>query len=97
MADTTEVIHAPERQRYEILVDGQPVGFVRYRPVEPGVSDFLHTEVDPAFEGRGLGSVLAEGALDDVRARGGRVVPTCPFIADYLKRHTEYADLVFTG
>jgi predicted GNAT family acetyltransferase len=97
MRNPTEVVNAPERQRYEILVDGQLAGFARYRPVEPGVIEIFHTEVDPAFEGRGLGSVLAAGALDDVRARGGRVIATCPFIAAYLKRHTGYADLLFTG
>jgi predicted GNAT family acetyltransferase len=95
--DPTEVVHAPQRQRYEILVDGQLAGFARYRPVAPGVSEFFHTEIDPRFEGHGLGSVLAAGALDDVRARGGRVVATCPFIAQYVKRHTEYADLLFAG
>jgi predicted GNAT family acetyltransferase len=97
MGEMTVIVDAPERERYEIQVDGQLAGFARYRPVAPGVSEFFHTEIDPRFAGRGLGSVLAAGALDDVRARGGRVVATCPFIAHYVKRHTEYADLLTTG
>ena len=56
-----------------------------------------HTEVDPRFEGRGAGSALASSALDSVRGVGGRVVPTCSFVASYIERHPEYADLVAEG
>lgn len=80
------VVHVPELSRYEIRVDDKLAGYTVYRR-SPGVVDFLHTEIEPAFEGRGLGSKLAAGALADVRARGDRVVATCPFIAAYLKRH----------
>lgn len=55
---------------------------------------FTHTQVEPAHEGEGLGSVLAESALDDVRRRGLMAVPLCPFIAAYIERHPDYADLV---
>ena len=55
---------------------------------------FVHTEIDPAFEGRGLGSQLASAALDATRATGERIVPFCPFIANYVEHHPEYADLV---
>ena len=54
----------------------------------------MHTEIDPAFEGKGLGSALAKGALDAERALGEPVVPLCPFIRAYIDRHPEYADLV---
>jgi hypothetical protein len=53
-----------------------------------------HTEVQSRFEGQGLGARLARFVLDDARERGLRVVPRCPFIAAYIKRHPEYADLV---
>jgi predicted GNAT family acetyltransferase len=53
-----------------------------------------HTETDPQFDGRGFASLLAKGALEDGRARGEKVVPLCPFIKAYIKRHPEYADLV---
>jgi predicted GNAT family acetyltransferase len=55
---------------------------------------FTHTQIDDAYEGHGIGSTLARGALDDVRRRGGSVVAQCPFIASYIDRHPEYADLL---
>jgi predicted GNAT family acetyltransferase len=89
----TEVHDNPDHHRYEIHVDGSFAGFASYRP-HPDNRVFLHTEVKPEYEGHGLGSALAKGLLDDVRARGLKVVPLCPFIAGYIGRHSEYADLV---
>jgi predicted GNAT family acetyltransferase len=83
----------PAQNRFEGRLDGQLVAQSEYALV-PGVITFLHTEVDPAFEGQGLGGTLASNALDDVRARGLRVVARCPFIAAYIRRHREYADLL---
>ena len=82
----------PEELRYEALLDGH-VGLIRYR-AEPGIVVLVHTEVDEAVEGTGVGSRLVRGALDDIRARGLRLVPLCPFVAAYLRRHPEDADLV---
>jgi len=79
--------------RYELTVNGNRVGELRYR-LEPGVVVLVHTEVDPAFEGRGLGTRLIQGALDDIRARGLRMTPQCPFVRAFVDRHPEYADLV---
>jgi uncharacterized protein len=90
---TTEVLHAPERHRFEVHVDGALAGFAAY--VERGDAFvFTHTEIADEYEGRGLGSVLARDALDTVRAANGRVVPLCPFIAGWIERHPDYADLV---
>jgi predicted GNAT family acetyltransferase len=83
----------PQELRYEAIRDGRLVGVIRYR-IEPGVVVLVHTEVDEAVEGTGVGSQLVRGALDDLRARGLRVVPLCPFVAAYLRRHPEDADLV---
>ena len=91
--DDVQVVDNPAELRYELEVDGVLAGIIRYR-VEPGVIVLVHTDVDPAFEGRGLGGRLVAGALDDIRARGLRVVPLCPFAAAYTRRHPEYADLV---
>jgi predicted GNAT family acetyltransferase len=88
-----EVKDNPEQNRFEIYDDGELAGFARYAR-RPGRLIFVHTEVDPAFEGRGLGGKLAAGALDAARAAGVRVVPLCPFIAHYIERNAQYADLV---
>jgi hypothetical protein len=87
------VRHVAEQQRYELLVEGQPLGVAAYS--EQGEQMvFTHTEVDPSLSGQGLGSVLAKGALEDARRRGKRVVPQCEFIAKYIERHGEWQDLV---
>jgi uncharacterized protein len=90
---TVRVEDNRERSRFEAYVDGAPAGFITYRTV-PGGIVLVHTEVAPAFAGRGVGGRLAVAALDDVRARGLRLTPQCPFIASYIARHPEYADLV---
>ena len=87
------VVDNPAELRYELLVGGELEGLIRYR-TEPGVVVLVHTEVFPSVEGGGLGSRLVAGALDDIRTRGLRVVPLCPFAAAYVRRHPEYADLV---
>ena len=79
--------------RFEVLVDGVVAGYAEYRRRGGSVA-FTHTVVDEAFEGRGLGSVLARGALDAVRAEGSAVLPFCPFIRSWIQRHPEYTDLV---
>ena len=94
--DTVTVRQNLEEQRYEAIVDGRRAGFVTYVE-KPGGIVFVHTEVDSAFEGQGVGSRLAAGALDAARARGLSVVPRCPFIAEYIRRHPEYQPLVDTS
>lgn len=91
--DTPVVSHDPDRHRYVISVDGVPIGRSEYSRTGD-LTIFLHTEIDSAGEGRGLGSVLVRGALDDIAERGGRIVPLCPFVADWIERHPEYGDLV---
>jgi uncharacterized protein len=58
------------------------------------VVDLRHTEVEPSLRNRGLGALLVRGALDDVRSRDERVVATCPFVAAFVRRNPEYADLL---
>lgn len=80
-------------QRYEILEGGQVVGHLAYEEAAPGILDLTHTEVDPGQQGRGLGGLLAEYALADIRAMGARAIPTCTFIVKYMDEHPETADL----
>ncbi|HET6673042.1 MAG TPA: GNAT family N-acetyltransferase [Agromyces sp.] len=75
-------------RRYELTVDGEAAGFAEFR-THPGRITFTHTVVDPEFEGQGLGSRLAKFVLDDAVARGDTIVPVCPFIAAYVKRHAD--------
>ena len=89
----TDVQDAPDRSRYEVTVDGELAGFAEYRDLD-GARVFTHTEVFDAFEGHGVGSALAQGALDDVHRSGRRLVALCPFVAAYIEHHDEYADLV---
>lgn len=83
----------PDNHRYVIEVDEEVVGFAEYH-LRGGRHFFVHTEVDDEHTGRGLGTALVKGALDDVRAAGGAVVPLCPLVAAYINRHPEYGDLV---
>ena len=91
--DGVRVVDNSAELRYELEVEGALAGVLRYR-VEPGTVVLVHTDVHPAFEGRGLGGRLVAGALDDIRARGLRTVPHCPFAAAYIRRHPEYQNLV---
>lgn len=88
-----EVVDRGEEHRFEIRVDGELAGFVQYRS-RPGIVAFIHTEIDPEFEGRGLGSQLIRGALASARERGMAVLPFCPFVNEFLRRHPEEVDLV---
>lgn len=87
------VTDRPNELRYEIEVDGEVAGFLLYR-VEPGVLELVHTDVDPKWEGKGVGGALVKGALDDIRTRDLKIRPYCPFVRAYLRRHPEYEDLV---
>jgi len=90
--DITVADH-PKAHRFEITVDGKVAGFAAYMRDGSTVS-FTHTEIDPSFEGKGLGSALARGALDATKAQGRAVLPFCPFIRGYVERHPEYLELV---
>jgi predicted GNAT family acetyltransferase len=79
--------------RFEIWVGGQRAGFSEY--VDQGATRTLpHTEVEPAFQGRGLAGTLIRHALDVSREAGREVLPRCPAVARFIKRHPDYADLV---
>jgi predicted GNAT family acetyltransferase len=90
----TEVSQDASMNRFELLVDGTSVGEVDYQERD-GAIIFTHTEIDPDQRGAGLGSELARGALNLVRAESeARVVAACPFIAAWITKNPSYADLL---
>ncbi len=90
---TIEVTDAPEAKRFEARVDGKLAGFIQYEMRRDAVV-LVHTEVLEEFEGKGVGSVLVRRVLDDIRARDGKIIPTCPFVAEYIRRHQDYLNVV---
>jgi predicted GNAT family acetyltransferase len=81
--------------RYEGWSEGVLAGFAEYQLAKKLIV-FTHTEVDPAFEGQGVGSQIAKYALDDVAAKAEyKVMPLCPFIKVYIQKHPEYIKLVY--
>jgi predicted GNAT family acetyltransferase len=91
--ESLRVVDNPSELRYELWSAETLAGSIRYTR-DGDVVTMVHTEVDPAFEGEGLGNTLVAGALDDARARGKRIRPLCPFVAAYIRRHPDYADLL---
>jgi uncharacterized protein len=87
---TTEVQDAPDRHRYEITEDGKLAGFAEYQLVRGDRIIFTHTEIDPAFGGRGLGGTLVAAALGNARDRNLWIVPICPFVAKHVHEHPEF-------
>lgn len=92
---STEVSDNPDASRFEITVDGELAGWVDYR-VDDAVYALPHTKVVPRFEGRGIGTTLVLGALDEIDARGGSVLPYCPFVPRVIRDHPEHLHLVPT-
>ncbi|MBO1752943.1 N-acetyltransferase [Actinotalea sp. BY-33] len=81
------------RSRYILRLGEEAAGYAQFRE-EDGRAVFFHTEVRHAYDGHGLGTTLVRKALEDVRGRGLRIVPQCPFVAAFLRRHHEFDDLV---
>ncbi len=84
---TAPVAHRPEKDRFEVTVDGR-AGHLAYM-VHGEVMTIVHTEVDPALAGRGLASALVQAALDHARANGLKVRPAYEYAASYMSRHPE--------
>ncbi|GHF29492.1 hypothetical protein HNQ07_000854 [Deinococcus metalli] len=96
MTQDVRVSDNAAQHRYEISVGGRVAGYAEYQDVA-GARMMPHTEIDEGHEGEGLGSQLVKFALDDIRSRGLHVLPMCPFVASYMRRHREYTDLVQPG
>jgi uncharacterized protein len=89
---TETVQNNPSEKRYELKVEGHVAA--TYYEISDGVITFVHTEVPTELEGKGIGSRLIKGALDQVRAASLKVIPQCPFVKAYIGKHPDYADLL---
>jgi predicted GNAT family acetyltransferase len=83
----------PAASRYELHVDSELAGYVEYK-LHGSTISLVHTEIEPAFQGAHLATHLARFSLDDARTRGLDVLPQCPYINSWIKKHPEYTDLV---
>ena len=88
----SDVVNNTAKQRYELAVDGH-IAATYYR-ITGGLITFVHTEVPPELGGKGIGSRLIKGALDQVRSGGLKVIAQCPFVKAYIEKHPDYADLL---
>lgn len=86
------VTNNEEARRFEASV-GDQRAFLTYRR-SPGRITFLHTEVPSSLEGKGLAAKLARAALEFARAENLQVVPLCPYVSSFIRKHSEYQDLV---
>ena len=89
----TAITDDPEQSRYELRVAGELAGFLTYHLRGQAIS-LTHTEVEPPFQGKGLATHLARFSLDDARNRGVAVLPFCPYVNSWIRKHPEYAGLV---
>ncbi len=88
----SDIINNAAQQRYELAVEGHIAA--TYYQIADGVITFVHTEVPPELGGKGIGSKLIKGALDQVRNAGLKVIAQCPFVKAYIDKHPDYQDLL---
>ena len=88
----SDIVNNPAQHRYELAVDGHIAA--TYYEIADGVITFVHTEVPPELGGKGIGSKLIKGALDQVRSDGLKVIAQCPFVKAYIDKHAEYSNLL---
>lgn len=90
-----EVVDNPNEQRFELPIEGgnDDIAVAYYR-TEDGRFILIHTEVPYQFTGQGIGSQLAQGVFELIRAQGGKAVLRCPFMGRYYARYPDYSDIV---
>lgn len=88
------VVQDASKPEYDIVVDGEVVGSAQFEDDGDGVHRYTHTKIDPGHEGKGYASILVGAALDAEREAGHRIVAQCPYVASFIEKHPEYADLL---
>ena len=94
MMENQEVKFNEELSQFEMELDGGGKGLVGFTREADGTLNLVHTEVPPEHEGKGIGSRLVKQTLEQIKRTNKKIVPSCPFIAAYIKRHPEYESLV---
>jgi uncharacterized protein len=88
----SDIVNNSEKHRYELAVEGH-IAATYYKIVDRVIT-FIHTEVPPELGGKGIGSKLIRGALDQVRADGLKVIAECPFVKAFIDKNPDYQDLL---
>lgn len=88
----SDIVNNNANHRFELVVDGHLAA--AYYRMDGDAITFMHTEVPPELGGRGIGSILVQGALDQARAAGWKVIAECPFVKAWIGKHSEYGDLL---
>jgi uncharacterized protein len=87
-----DIVNNRAQHRFELTVDGHLAA--AYYKTDGNIITFEHTEVPPELGGKGIGSKLVQGALDQIRAEGTRIAVECPFVKGWIAKHPEYNDLL---
>ncbi|MGB3187376.1 MAG: GNAT family N-acetyltransferase [Ornithinimicrobium sp.] len=90
---TVTVANNAAASRFEIVKDGAVAGYLDYR-THGNTVDLTHAHTEPAMRGQGLAGMLVQGALDVIKVEKMTVIPTCPFVADWISHHVEYQELL---
>lgn len=88
-----DIRHDTEQHRFSVLVDGEKA-LLDYSPEGENTLNYNHTFVPPELRGKGVASVLAKAALDYARENGYTVIPSCSFVAAYVRKHPEYDGII---
>lgn len=88
---TITIRNNPERGRFEVLDGDAVIGQTAYLDHDDSQRIFYHTVIDEDYGGQGLAGRLAAQALDETVAAGLVIVPVCPYIRNYVEKHTRYA------
>lgn len=91
-----ELIDHAEQSQYEFHIDSY-IPKIEYIKTANGEIALTHTEVPEALEGRGVGSQLVKKVLEDIDRQHLKVIPLCPFVAAYIRKHPEWKRLVMAG
>ena len=89
-----ELIHDRGARRFRLPLEDGSEAYLEYTERQPGTLDLAHTIVPSPFRGHGIGSDLVERVLRYARDEGHEVVPSCPFVAAFIRKHPEYEALV---